>query len=1088
MGILDSDKFKPVIFVGLGGNGGKIVNQLAGRLKLHPHWDRIAPLTHFLVIDTNKNDLDTHKHVRPDCRFLTSNFDAQAYVQRKQGKRELDEDTLLTQWWPEHYLPRPGMSPGAGQIRIESRLKLYYNLEEDRVGLRRRMFGIMDEMTRRENPWRDNEDRSIRCYLFCSVAGGTGSGGVLPMAYLFRQWIEDHGWGRPDVNGFLSLPTTFLAKVRAELHKDIAANGYAALKELEYLTRSLGYDGGPDELPFHYEPGTLDPKRRFAHGRPFNLTYLIDRPEAISIDKYEHAVADAAYLQVFSPLLGAQAGEYDNYEKHQRSLAQGFFAVNYGAFGTALLHLPRRDLLRYASMRYVAKALQDWLCFGGDDPAFRVPYGDPAFQRLADDEKHRRIDDAFERYVVSRAQKEEQADEKGVFTQVANLRGKSDVHLPTRLREGFASLYRRLDEMIDIHGVDQTSINPGNPSIQRAVSNLREDYAKAREKVRLFMEAQLEELRSGRYFERFFSEYDVNPIAQRLLLIRALKSPFLTPAVPSEDGEGESDADYAFLSEPGVPVDFDGEHVRNEVSKRNAELARAANPGFFSRLTDRDNAAFQGSKRKAVGFVEELEADCRDELKRLFWRGFESELRKVAETMLQAFRKVAEISDDQARRAEAEAERFRRDPASFPDSEIAQHYLDAEVLRDDRRRERLWHLFFLHLLDKEAYFDAKDLFRVVTEAFQPVRDPDGRLRNRDAAEIVRVVRDRLSAKAGEVYAGALKEQSVDLSRALDLEQRYIHLLDQGEDLSELRAKGKLDDSLHAVSDAVVRKGIEDRLLRLSQECVVLASIDHARRDDPSVTPADVFYAGLHHRFSSDEPGALGSVLRNAVPSVNLISDWNEEDSLVLYKAMLGVPLYWFKNVGTVLEPSYRKVAADPRRSYPLHIERAWENPAPADWPEQPGIPNLDPMEVKRAEERRKAEEAAKRKASARADQLRAFTLCTLFGQISGGPDGFSWQLSGSGGPLGKQRHTAFGALHELDATLRGLMETAAADVWKQRVSDRRTREALKADVETHLANLTKGYAAAVADQDDRESRFIGEERDAVSQLLTELGG
>ncbi len=1080
MGILHGDKFTPVLFIGLGGNGGKILDQLAGRLRAHPMWERIAPLTHFVAIDTNKHDLDARRNIRPDCRFLVSNFDAEAYVRRKQGKAELDEDTLLTQWWPDWYAPRPGMSPGAGQIRIESRLKLYYNLEEDRLGLRRKVSSLLDQMTGRENPWRDNADRTIRVCVYCSLAGGTGSGGFLPMAYLLRQWIEDHGWGRPDITGFLSLPTTFLSKVRAELHKDIAANGYAALKELEFLTRMLGYGGGVDELEFHYEPGTLDPSRRHVRSRPYGVVYLIDKPEQLSIDKFEHAVADASYLQIFSPLLGTQAGEYDNYEKHQRTLAQGHFAVNYGAFGTALLQFPRQDILRYAGMRFTAKALQQWLCFGGDDPDFRVPYGDPAFQRLNDEEKAKRIDGSFEAWVQSRAQAEERADEKGVFTQIHDLRGKGGVQLESRLREQLSGLYARLDELIDLAPVDQMSINPGNPNISRPLSNLREDFGKSREKVRLFLETQLQDLRSGRFYERFFDEYDVNPIAQRLLLIRTLKVPFLTPAVPTDDGEGLSDADYAFLADAGEPVDFDGEHVRQAVAKANGDLAANANPGFLAKLRDRDNQAFQAAKRKAVGFIDDLEQQCRDELKRFFWRAFEAELRKVSETVLQSFRKVAEISDEEARRAEVEAERFRKDPTSFEDSQLSQFYLDAEVLRDDRRRERLWDLFFLHRLDKEAYFDAKKLFRVITEAFQPVRDSDGRLRARDAAEIVGAVRDSLRASASEVFGAALEEQGLDLASGLELEQRYIALLDAGEDPLALRAKTKLDDALKAVSAATVRKGVEDRLIRLRDECVVLAHIDATRRDDPTVVPADVFYVGLHGRFQSDEPGSLGTALRGVVPGLNLVPDWEERDSLVMYKAILGVPVYWFKNVGTVLEPSYRRVYADGNRQYPLHIEASWER--------DPGLPNLDPMEIKAAEERRRNEEAAAKATAERDARLRAFSLATFFGAVSQSSDGYSWQISGASGPLGATRRGAFEAFYALDATLRGIAQEEIDATWARRAGDKKTRAALAEELAAHGKRLTAAYAAAMAEQEEAEAKYLADERAVVTRIVAELGG
>jgi hypothetical protein len=428
--------------------------------------------------------------------------------------------------------------------------------------------------------------------------------------------------------------------------------------------------------------------------------------------------------------------------------------------------------------------------------------------------------------------------------------------------------------------------------------------------------------------------------------------------------------------------------------------------------------------------------------------------------------------------AEAEAERFRKDPAAFPDSEIAQFYLDAEVLRDDRRRERLWHLLYAHLLDRDAYFDKSAIFRVVTEAFQPARDADGRLRARDASEIVALVRDTLRAEADRVYASALDTLGLDLARGLDLEQRYIHLLDQGEDLDALRSAGKLDEAMRSVPSGAVQRGIEDRLVRTYRECVVLAHIDQGRRDDPTVTPADVFYAGLHARFDSDEAGSLGQLLRGAVPGVNFVPDWGERDSLVLYRAMLGVPVYWFKNVGTVLEPAYRKVYADPRRSYPLHIEASWER--------EPGVPNLDPIEIKAAEERRLAEQAAKQAAADRSAKIRTFTLCTLFGQIQRQDGVFTWRMASSGGPLGPTRAEAFEAFQAMDPTLRGILEQQAEEVYTQRTSDRRKVPELQAELAAHLASLTAAYAAAVQTLDDREKHFVGDERLVIEAALASL--
>ena len=80
MGLLAADKFKPTLFVGLGGNGGKIVNLMAARLKRHPHWERISSLTHFLVIDTNKEALAIKEANRlkiPVIAILDTNSDPQ---------------------------------------------------------------------------------------------------------------------------------------------------------------------------------------------------------------------------------------------------------------------------------------------------------------------------------------------------------------------------------------------------------------------------------------------------------------------------------------------------------------------------------------------------------------------------------------------------------------------------------------------------------------------------------------------------------------------------------------------------------------------------------------------------------------------------------------------------------------------------------------------------------------------------------------------------------------------------------------------------------------------------------------------------
>jgi len=1071
MGVLASNTFKPTLFLGLGGNGGKIVNLLAERLRRHPHWSRISSMTHFLAIDTNKDDLDKLRAIPAETRFLISAFDARSYVERKKGERELAEDPLVTQWIPDDYAFRSTQGSGAGQIRMESRLRLYYNLEEDRAGIRQRIKQLLHESTSREDPWRDNEDKVVRVIVYGSVAGGTGSGGFLPMAYLLRDMILDAGWGRPNLTAILSLPTTFLDKVKPQLHNDIKANGYAALKELEYLTRQLDYPGGLDELRFHYDPGALDQKRHFVRERPFNLVYLVDRPDGVSIEKYEHAVADASYLQIFSPLLGHQAGEYDNYEKRQKSLALGHFSVHYGAYGTALLHLPRKDLLRYASLRYVARALREFLSFGGDHPDFRVPYGQASFERLAPEEKNRIIDERFKGYVATRAAEEAKQDERGVFTSILSQQGAGGKPLRQAFAARLAAIYGKLDELIDIPDVEAQSISPGNPSVSRPIAVMREAYAKSRARVRgEHLESQLSELRSGRLFTSFFNENQVNPIAQRLFLQSLMDEPFITPFENALDG--------GHLAEEIAPPNLDSQEVKEELDRLGLALSRSANQKLLGRLFDSENKAFLAAKVRAVRQLNTLSDELRDDLRRFFWKTYEAELRKVAESMLGAFRKVSELADDAARAAETETERFRRDPGAFPDSDVAQFYLDAEVLRDDRRRERLWNCLFEHLLNKGAYFDTARIFDSTTSAFQPSRDQDGQVRSPDASEILARVRTSLLDLSGEVYAQALRDAGLNLQTGLELEQRYIALLDDGHDFDDLREKGMLEDTIRAVPAERVRRGIEDRFKRLADECVLLAHIDRTKGDDPTVTPASVFYAGLGSAFSSDEADSLRSMLRSVVGGVGFVDGWESEDSLVLYRALLGVPLYWFRNIQTELYPAYRRVMSDPGRSYPLHIEAAWDK--------APGLPNLDPEEMKRAEEAAQRERKALEARLALEGRIRTFAICNLFGTVGRDESGYAWTYGDLRQSLGKDRSAAFSAFEALDPTLRNDLIQAATSTWEGSLTSRADREKLLAQVRAHGEQLKNLYMQAVTESRDAEKRLLEDERKILDHLASEL--
>src|SRR5690554_6072702 len=175
----------PTIFVGLGGCGLRMVGRIKDHLSKRPDYEeRYKGLTKFAGLDTNINDLEKKRQNMDDV-FLISDFEKEEYAKLAHGQDFLSADEYFTQWVPSNYRFRAGDIARAGQILIESRLGLYYQVKHGNImkGFRRLIESLKDHSHghRRLN---STEIRIVLCY---SVAGGTGSGSHLPLAYLLRD-------------------------------------------------------------------------------------------------------------------------------------------------------------------------------------------------------------------------------------------------------------------------------------------------------------------------------------------------------------------------------------------------------------------------------------------------------------------------------------------------------------------------------------------------------------------------------------------------------------------------------------------------------------------------------------------------------------------------------------------------------------------------------------------------------------------------------------------------------------------------------------------------------------------------------------
>ncbi|HKI06084.1 MAG TPA: tubulin-like doman-containing protein [Thermoanaerobaculia bacterium] len=940
----------PTMFLGMGGTGSRIVDRIAARAAKLPNWEsQLRPLTHFVSVDTN--ELDQHKlaHVPAGNRLNIAAFDKARVIEG--FRRSKDEQAL--QWLDKGYQPRPGFKPGAGQIRVESRLGFFYHSPE----IRERLKQLVQESLRPGITWRQAVPPKYNVYLVCTLAGGTGSGSFLPMAYLIQSVIAELNW-QPRVIGNLLLSTLMLDKNAPELHPDIHANTYAALKELEHLTK-LDYkqvkDEGRTYEPFVYCRDGNSPGISHVTTRPFFLAFLFDRPAHVALRDVEAAVADAAYLQVFTPIIDNLAGELDNYEKNLEGLTrfpgelkavgQGY-TKNFGAFGAVGMVLPGSDLLEYAARRFAAQAIRSQITFGvepsggSDDRTvalarLAVDYSDPKFLHMGDEGRERAINQAFVESVREMARQDARQElTEGFWYQLVEsidegrLTGTTEKGEVQRSESVLDRIARKMDEdrreLMNKVAIKERAFvfhKEGLNQYIEYVSRLLEEIREARRIV----DQGVRGLETAAAEGEMLVDQKLDPIAERYLALRLVER-LEQKWVPEAAAQLEAAKVKDVMSNPKVR-----ERLESELYKSLQEAAGE------KKLFGRGDQAFLAAREEAQEYYRGVAAAAR----KLFDAEIRlRQLRALGEYLRRRARQYARLAaqmDALVQDLERDAERLRSGQAdAVPGLELRIEVF--ETLDEPRRRiwDRVYGALYLDGGRYLATFDRETLAHTISQELKPVVRPDGTVVEKTVNQIVSDLRRALLDLGRTRLRGAIfgedGEGGLDLGRGLELEARLV--LEQGR-----RAE---DDVTEEEIDGYVLKKVR----ALSQLAGVLARVRsaEARALDDGVKvnrTRQLILGGL----GSGDGGVSGNSartsekLRRVMESVLASSGrqvrtdlWHDPRIAIVHDVELPVPLYYLQPVNAEIEDSYLAVQGDERRSYNLHIDFNWES----------SLPNLNP--------------------------------------------------------------------------------------------------------------------------------------------------
>lgn len=211
----------------------------------------------------------------------------------------------IHKWWRvESYLEEGlpdnlwDLNEGAGQYPQFGRIALVYHLSDFRNMVGRHLRDIR----------RLTNQKNVNIHVIGSLAGGTGRGMFIDVAYLAKQIAAEVGLVEARVFGYYALVDAFLGTPQVNLGRpqnrmDFESRCLAALRELGRLQTTLSDD---HPYPMIYDPRSVDPiLNGYLEKPPYDMIYLFDGSRTVNTLDHvviEHGIgptiADAVVTQI----------------------------------------------------------------------------------------------------------------------------------------------------------------------------------------------------------------------------------------------------------------------------------------------------------------------------------------------------------------------------------------------------------------------------------------------------------------------------------------------------------------------------------------------------------------------------------------------------------------------------------------------------------------------------------------------------------------------------------------------------------------------------------------------------------------------
>jgi len=346
----------PTLILGLGGTGSRIIQKV--HAKVQETGGKQAERIAFVAFDTDINDLADIQRKAPEV------FTVQTSTRSTVGEYLNINTNARDNWFPvNEMLNRKALTEGAAQVRAISRLAFDTTLKGGKLD---ELHQAVDKLFRID---KDQEEQALRVIITSSLAGGTGSGLILPVAMYLSNFLRTkYPKAKAITRGFFIQPDVFFTVISAkEEQQNLQVNAYAAVRELDAFLMKAD-----NTLPSEYRDLVFEFPKVGADGvdvisaMPYDFCFLFDANNTTgagldSFASYQDHAATCIYTQSLGPMSKKSNSREDNV---LREVIKNDGRNRYAGAGASRLVYPWLHLRDFVAFKWADQALSSqWLTF-----------------------------------------------------------------------------------------------------------------------------------------------------------------------------------------------------------------------------------------------------------------------------------------------------------------------------------------------------------------------------------------------------------------------------------------------------------------------------------------------------------------------------------------------------------------------------------------------------------------------------------------------------------------------------------------------------------------------------------------------------